>query len=142
MANDNQQHDGEIVGLDKPENGRSCNMHECCGRHLHVGDIVRFKVVVLEVCYEDTDEGGELDQRLEQVVKAVVIVDGAEMCTVGFLPRHVAARQVQVAVLNNKFAQIIELYNNARAGSARHNKSLRNHGVASFILLDNVPILE
>ncbi len=47
-----------------------------------------------------------------------------------------------MAVLNNKFAQIIELYNNARAGSARYNKSLRNHRVASFILLDNVPIME
>jgi hypothetical protein len=99
-------------------------------------------VVVLEVCYEDTDEGGESDQRLEQVVKAVVIVDGAEMCTFGFLPRHVAARQAQVAVLNNKFARIIELYNNARPGSARHNKSLRNHGAASYILLDNFPIME
>jgi hypothetical protein len=128
MPNDNQQHDGEIVRLDKPDNGRSCNMRKCCGRHLHVGDIVRFKVVVLDVCYEDTDEGVEPDQRLEQVVKAVVIVDGTEMCTVGFLPRHVAARQAQVAVLNNKLAQIIELYNNARAGTARHNKSLRNKG--------------
>jgi hypothetical protein len=106
-----------------------------------VGYIVRFKVVVLEVCYEDTDKGVEPDQRLEQVVKAV-IVDGAEMCTVGFLPRHVAARQVQAAVLNNKFAQNIEFYNNAHASNARHNKSLRNHGVASFILLDNVPIME
>jgi hypothetical protein len=54
----------------------------------------------------------------------------------------VAARQAQVDVLNNKFAQIIEPYNNARAGTARHNKSLRNHGVASYILLDNVPIME
>ncbi len=107
-----------------------------------MGYIVRFKVVVLEVCYEDTDEGGELDQRLEQVVKAVVIAVGTEMCTVGFLPRHVAARQVQVAVINSKFPQIIELYNNARPSSARHNKSLRNQGMASYILLDNVPIME
>jgi hypothetical protein len=40
-------------------------MHECCGHHLHVGDIVQFKVVVLEVCYNATDEGGELDRRFE-----------------------------------------------------------------------------
>jgi hypothetical protein len=53
-----------------------------------VGDIVRFKAVVLEVSYEDTDEGVELDQRLEQVVKAVVIAEGTDMCTVGFIPRH------------------------------------------------------
>ncbi len=61
MQNDNQQHDGEIVGLDKPDNGHSCNMHECCGCHLRVGDIVRFKAVVLEVCYKDTDKGVEPD---------------------------------------------------------------------------------
>ncbi len=69
MPTDNQQHDGKIVGLNKPDNGRPCNMHECCGHHLHVGDIVRFKAVVLKVCYEDTDEG-------VQVVKAVVIAEG------------------------------------------------------------------
>ncbi len=59
-----------------------------------------------------------------------------------FFSQTLAARQAQVAVLSNKFAQIIELYNNARPGSARHNKSLRNHRVASYILLDNVPIME
>jgi hypothetical protein len=54
----------------------------------------------------------------------------------------VAARQAQVAVLNNKFAQIIELYNNACPGSARPNNSFKSHGVASYILFDNVPIME
>jgi len=43
MEDDNQQHDGEIVGLNSPENGCSCVMHGCCGWHVVAGHVVRFK---------------------------------------------------------------------------------------------------
>ncbi len=42
----------------------------------------------MDVVY--TDDDGVEDSRLEQVVKAVLISDGTEMCTVGFLQRAVA----------------------------------------------------
>ncbi len=46
MEDNNQQHDGEIIGLHSPENGRSCVMHDCCGWH-----VVRFKKEMQEVVY-------------------------------------------------------------------------------------------
>jgi hypothetical protein len=44
--------DGEIVGLASGESDRACESHEICGHHVTVGDLVKFKVVVLE------EEGG------------------------------------------------------------------------------------
>jgi hypothetical protein len=38
--------DGEIVGLSSGESGRACESHKICGRHITVGDLVKFKVSV------------------------------------------------------------------------------------------------
>jgi hypothetical protein len=40
--------DGEIVGLESSTNGSSCGSYGCCGKHLCVGDFVRFRLVILE----------------------------------------------------------------------------------------------
>ena len=141
LPNNHQQHDGEIVGLHSPDNGRSCEMHACCGRHLLPGMIVRFKPEVMNIVYGDPDDPRP-DVRLEQVIKAVWIDDGTEMCTVGFLPRHVAVRNGEVQRLTNKFAQILELYDETPPGRAKHLKSERNHGMASYCLLENIQVLE
>ena len=67
--------------------------------HVAVGNIVCFKSDVLDI------EGHP-----KLVIKAVLVNDGSETCTVGFLPRHVAMRPAEVTRLHGKFAMIIELY--------------------------------
>jgi len=105
------------------------------------GNIVWFKREVMEVVYQVPGDP-EPDARIETVIKAVLVLDGTERCTIGFLPRHVAARPEEAAQLYGKFAQIIELYEETPVGRMRHNKSIRCHGIASYILLDNVPEME
>jgi len=56
-------------------------------------------------------------------------------CRSGACPR-------EAAHLHNKFAQAIELYDDTPEGFMRQNKSIRNHGMASYILLDNIPEFE
>jgi len=73
------------------------------------------------------------------VIKAVIIHDGVEACTVGFLPRHVACRPQEAAFLHRKFAQILELYADDPKDHMWANKSRHNHGMASFHLLDDIP---
>ena len=97
------------VGLDASTNGKSCNQQECCVRRLQPGQIIRFKMEVMQVIYE-TPGDPEPDTRVETVVKAVLVLHGTELCIVGFLPRKVAAWSQETAHLNNKFAQIVELY--------------------------------
>ena len=136
-----QQHDGEIVGLHSPDNGPSCNLHVCCGRHVVAGHIVKFKREVQEIIYQVPGDP-EPDAWIETVIKAVLVLDGTELCTIGYLPRHVVARSQEVERLHNKFAQIIELYEETPVGLMKYNKSIPNHGMASYILLDNVPAME
>ncbi len=63
----------------------------------------------MEVLYQVPGDP-EPDVRIETVIKAVLVLDGTELCTIGFLPRHVAARPEEAARLHNKLAQIIEFY--------------------------------
>jgi hypothetical protein len=102
---------------------------------------VRFKREVQEILYQVPGDP-DPDARIETVIKAVLVLDGTELCTIGYLPRHVAARPEEAERLHNKFAQVIELYAETPVGLMRNNKSLRNHGMASYILLDNVPAME
>jgi hypothetical protein len=76
---------------------------------------------------------------LETLLKAVVIPDGVEACTVGFLPCHVACRPQEAAFFHKKFAQILELYADDPEDCMQVNKSQHNHGMASFQLLDDIP---
>ena len=45
---------------------------------------------------------------------------------------------LRVNRLHGKFAQVLELYDNEEVGRVRKNKSDRNHGMASYRLLDDV----
>jgi hypothetical protein len=70
--------DGEIFGLDGEEGGLYYDIHDVCGNHLAVGDLVKFKVTMSLV--------GEKEK---VVIKVIKIRDGNETCHVGFLPRHI-----------------------------------------------------
>jgi len=42
----------------------------------------------------------EPDAKIETMIKAVLVLDGTELCTIGVLQRHVAARHEEVAQLD------------------------------------------
>jgi len=134
---DNNQHDGKMVGLHNPANRRSCVTHECCGRHLVVGDLVRFTREIMRIDYAGPG-AAEPNFRYETVLKVVVIRDGVESCHVGFLPRHVVARLQEVNRLHGKFSQVLELYDDDEVAHVRKRKSVRNHGMASYRLIEHV----
>ena len=75
--------DGEIVGLKDSSNGRACVQHACCDVSLQVDDLLHFKISVVI----------QEDGMAETLVKAVLIWDGTETCTIGFLPRQIAVVQ-------------------------------------------------
>ena len=120
-------HDGEIVGLHASSNGREFAQHPICGIHVAVGNIVHFKRDVLDI------EGHP-----ETVIKAVLVKDGSETGTVGFLPRHVAMRLAEVTRLHGKFVMFIELYALCDESTMKRIKSERNQEMASFHLLDDI----
>ena len=115
--------DGEILGLRGTTNGRSCEQHACCGAIVRPNDCVRFKAAVVPI--DGVDQAG---------IKAVLILDGTELCTVGFLGKSIAALKKTSDKFVNKFAQVIELYDSSE-NAAKRAKSHNNLGVCSFRLL-------
>jgi hypothetical protein len=47
--------DGEIIGIASGESGSTCESHEVYGELLSVGDLVKFKLVVIEVDGEEEE---------------------------------------------------------------------------------------
>jgi hypothetical protein len=41
-------HDGEVLGLQASENGKSCVQHYCCGMLVVPIDIIKFKTTVID----------------------------------------------------------------------------------------------
>lgn len=116
--------DGEIVGRCADNNGRSCESHSCCGTQLKPNDVVTFKSCVVTV-----------DGLQQQALKDVLVLDGTESCTVGFLSRDVVTRMKDKLV--DQFAQVIELYEGHENATMRR-KSHRNCGVASYRLFRDI----
>ena len=76
---------------------------------------------------------------VKTIIKAILVNDGIETCTIGFLPRHVIHRgTTTINRFMGKFAQIIELYDLCDDSMAKKNKSSRNQGMASFHMLNNI----
>jgi hypothetical protein len=121
--------DFEIVGLFSSSNGRFCCQHKICGEHLCVGDVLRLVKTVIEI-----------DQRNEEAIKLVKIIDGSDGCTVGFIPR-VQSRLPKVSRNINSFCVVQELYQSSNS-VYKQKKGDKNHGMASAILLSCIPINE
>ena len=84
--------DLEIVGLNSSTSGRSCCIHACCSKSVAVGNVLcLLKTVVM------------IDGHDKEAMKYVKVVNGANACTVGFVPR-VEAVLPKVGSHLNKFA--------------------------------------
>jgi hypothetical protein len=97
-----------------------------CGDYFALGDLVKFKLLVIEV-------GGKGEE-------AIKIRDCMESCHVGFLPRHfVHGCRKEAAV--NTFGQVLDL-NKDSNDMINQRKNRRLFGAASFRLLDNIQDIE
>ena len=122
--------DGEILGLRASGNGRSCVQHSCCGMVVAPNDIIRFKTTVIDGVNQN--EGIP-----EEAIKAVLVRDGTELCTVGFLSKAIVVAERKKERYVGRFAQVIELYD-LSTNATMAVKSKRNMGIASFRLLDDI----
>jgi hypothetical protein len=123
--------DGEILELGSSTNGRYFGSHDCCEKHLCVGDLVSFRLVILE---------GDGDDQDTEAMKVIKIKDGTEACRVVFLQRYIV-KGSRKEELTNAYGQVILLYKDSTIEMMkRNNKCLL--GMASFRLLSNMQITE
>jgi hypothetical protein len=104
-------------------------MHETCGEHVKVGDLLRLLPTVVTI-----------DGKPQEAIKLVRLMDGADGCTVGFIPRILMdLPRVQSNISN--FILVKELYRDSTNSFKRH-KDYRNMGCASCYFLHYIPITE
>ena len=128
--------DGEILSLRGATIRRSCEQCASYWKIMWPNDCVWFKASV--VLIDGVDQTG---------IKAVLILDGTELCTVDFLGKNISAlkKTSDKFVLSDKFVnmftQVIELYD-SRENAAKRAKSHNNLGVCSFRHLEDIQIQE
>ena len=124
---------GEVLGLQASGNCRSCVQDHCCGMLGVPNDIIMFKTTVIDGM--GMGEGSK--SVLEGAIKAVLICNGTECSTVGFLCKSIVVVERDKARFVGCFAKIIELYDES-ANMTMILKSKKNMGIASFQLLDEI----
>jgi hypothetical protein len=113
----------EVVGLMGVGNGQSCNIHQCCGAEVKVGDLLWLVKTVVTV--------GNNSEEAVELVRVINCVGG---CTVGFISRcQTGLDKVQNNI--NKFVVVKEIYWES-THVCKREKSERNVGMCSVILLE------
>jgi hypothetical protein len=125
--------DLQFVGLYGTTNGRTCERHDCCGKYVTLGDLVRLKRTVVRVSRDG-------EARDEEAIAVVKIEDGFESCTIGFIARNQMTLPRVVASVN-KLCILSEIYE-ASENKYLRGVSKRNLGMGGLDLVDNIPISE
>ena len=71
-------------------------------------------------------------------ISPLKIIDGAEACTVGFIPRAYAKME-NIRRKIGSFAFVLELYD-ISSNKYKRRLSKRNYGVASCLFIDELPV--
>ena len=122
------KNEGIIVGLLHGDNGRSCDLHEVCGRSLRVGDMISF-----ETGSHPVSNWGECTTKRH--ISAHLVVDGLPTCLVGFIPqRHVGRLSDE---LNGRSGVITEVYLEGGKGTYLEQKVLSQGGFAVYYTVGN-----
>ena len=114
----------KIVGLFGTSNGRACV--------LVAGHLIHFKSGV--VALDGIPAGEGVGNIMETVIKAILVKDGMETCTIGFFPRHIMAKGMMgIERFTGKFAQIIKLYDLCNNSMAKKTRAPGIKGRVHFI---------
>jgi hypothetical protein len=109
----------EVVGLLESGNGRSCRDHVACGTVVNIGSILLLKNTTVV----------NQDGKNEFAIKAVLLTDGVESCTVGFIGREFHFRRFDYS---DKLIEVAELLSES-ANSEHRRRSHVHRGIAICI---------
>lgn len=113
----------DVVGLEKTENGRSCDVHEVCGSSVIVGDVLT--LLPCEVI---------VNQKRERALAVYKTTIGSS-CRVGFIPKY------QIPVADFDRCAVIELYSLSDSAHDRRRSKI-NGGMALVRVLTNIAEFE
>lgn len=114
-----------IVGTNASGNGRSCEEHKCCGRHVIAIDVVlRLRSVQVRI------DGVE-----KPAIAAIWVTDGIDRCRVGFLKAKYAEKEGSSEEYDGRLVQVVSIYDKNSESSEDRAAARRFYGCcqAAFI---------
>ena len=113
----------EIVGIRECNRGRSCAVHECCGKALKVDSVVRIKACSIWI--------SELNKE-EDAIEVVLVSGGKDTCRVGFLPAFLID---DARLVHNRLAQVVSFLED-RTEKKLLNKNNQFRGMCRAQVID------
>ena len=111
----------EIVGVNSPMNGQSCEEHPICGEVV-IEDVVLHlrKVQVL--------------MNQQSAIAAFWILDGIDRCRIGYLPKAFVKNWKQY---DGALVQVVEVYSGDSDSPMKRQKFHRSHGLAVAVIISS-----
>ena len=113
----------EIVGVNSPTNGRSCEEHCICG-----------EVVIEDVVLHLRKVQVQMNQQEHSAIAAFWVSDGIDCCRVGYLPKAYVKNWKQY---DGALVQVIEVYSADSDSPTKCQKFHRNHGLAMAVIISS-----
>ena len=113
----------EILGVNSPTNGRSCEEHRICG-----------EVVIEDVVLHLRKVQVQMNQQEQSAIAAFWVSDGIDRCCIGYLPKVYVKNWKQY---DGALVQVIEVYSAESDSSTKCQKFHRNHGLAMAVVISS-----
>ena len=113
----------EIVGVNSPTNGRSCEEHRICGEVVIEDVVLRLRKVQVQ-----------MNQQEHSAIAAFWVSDGIDRGGIGYLPKVYVKNWKQY---DGSFVQVIEVYSADSDSPTKCQKFHRNHCLAVAVIISS-----
>ena len=113
----------EIVGVNSPTNGQSCEEHCICG-----------EVVIEDVVLHLRKVKVQINQQEQSAIAAFWVSNGIDCCRIGYLPKAYVKNWKQY---DGALVQVIEVYSAESDSPTKRQKFHRNHGLAVAVVISS-----
>ena len=113
----------EIVGVNSPTNGQSCEEHHICGE-------VVIEYVVLHLRKVQV----QMNQQEQSAIAAFWVSNGIDCCRIGYLPKAHVKNWKQY---DGALVQVVEVYSGDSDSPTKRQKFHRNHGLAMAVIISS-----
>ena len=113
----------EIVGVNSPTIGRSCEEDHICGEVVIEDVVLRLRKVQVR-----------MNQQEQSAIAAFWVSDGIDCCRIGYLPKAYVKNWKQY---DGALVQVVEVYSGDSDSPMKHQKFHRNHGLAMAVIISS-----
>ena len=113
----------EIVGVNSPTNGRSCEEHPICGEVVIEHVVLHLRMVQVL-----------MNKQEQSAIAAFWVSDGIDCCRIGYLPKAYVKNWKQY---DGALVQVVGVHSGDSDSPMKHKKFHRSHGLAVAVIISS-----